>query len=93
VAIATGAGRGVGKSIALALAEAGADIVVTARTESEIRETADEIMRLGRRSLSVSMDIQESKEVQNMVDQSCLACDERLAFRIGSLSGRYLLGY
>ncbi len=45
VAIVTGSGRGVGKSIALAFAEAGADVVVTARTESEIEKTAQEIIR------------------------------------------------
>lgn len=54
VAIVTGASRGIGKAIAVALAEEGADVVVAARTEEEtgplpgtIRKTADEIRALG----------------------------------------------
>ena len=40
VAIVTGSGRGLGRAMAIALADAGADLVVTARTGSEIEETA-----------------------------------------------------
>src|SRR6185369_10276948 len=40
VAIVTGAGRGIGAASAIALAEAGADVVVSARTEEQVRETA-----------------------------------------------------
>ena len=46
VAIVTGAGRGIGKAIALALAEAGADITVIARTREQIEQTAEEIRQL-----------------------------------------------
>lgn len=70
VAMVTGAGRGIGKSIALALAEAGADVVVAARTEREIKKTAEEINQMGRRSLSVPADVGKSREVQDMVDQT-----------------------
>lgn len=70
VAIVTGSGRGIGKSIALAFAEAGADVVVTARTESEIEKTANEIIRLGRKSIFVPADVGKSNEVQNVVDQA-----------------------
>ncbi len=51
VAIVTGAGRGIGKAVALGLAEAGANVVVAARTVSDIENTATEISALGRKTL------------------------------------------
>ena len=56
VAIVTGSGRGIGKSIALILAEAGADIAVVARTKEQIEQTAQEITKLGRKALSIQAD-------------------------------------
>ena len=70
VAIVTGAGRGIGKSIALAFAEAGADVVVAARTGKEIEQTAEEINRLGRKAIFVPMDVRKARGVQDMVDQT-----------------------
>ena len=54
VAIMTGAGRGLGRVMALALAEAGADIVAAARTQAQIDETAEMIRARNRRCLTVS---------------------------------------
>ena len=48
-ALVTGASSGIGKEIALVLAEAGADVAVAARRLDRIEETADEIRGLGRR--------------------------------------------
>ena len=74
VAIVTGASRGIGKAIALALAREGADVVVAARTEEEkgplpgtIHKTADEIRALGRRALAVRTDVTKEEEVEAMV--------------------------
>ncbi|MDQ2715927.1 MAG: SDR family NAD(P)-dependent oxidoreductase, partial [Chloroflexota bacterium] len=50
-AVVTGAGRGIGRSIALALAQAGADVAVTARTGAELEPLVAEIQALGRRAL------------------------------------------
>lgn len=47
IAIVTGGGRNIGKAIALGLADAGANVVVAARTISEIESTADEIRKKG----------------------------------------------
>ncbi|MDQ6644009.1 MAG: SDR family NAD(P)-dependent oxidoreductase, partial [Chloroflexota bacterium] len=62
-AVVTGAGRGIGHSIALALAEAGADVAVTARTASEIDMLVAQIQAFGRKSLGVSCDVTDSEQV------------------------------
>ncbi|TMB64921.1 MAG: SDR family oxidoreductase [Chloroflexi bacterium] len=68
VAIVTGAGRGLGRAMAVALADAGADIVATARTESQIEETAGLVRQTERRCLSVRCDVTDSESVKTMVD-------------------------
>ena len=70
VAIVTGAGRGIGKAIALCLAEAGADIVVAARTKSEIAETVKEIKKEGRKAFAVVTDVTKARPVENMVQKT-----------------------
>jgi NAD(P)-dependent dehydrogenase (short-subunit alcohol dehydrogenase family) len=70
VAIVTGAGRGLGKALALGLAQAGADVVVAARTATEIEVTAAEIRALGRRALSVPTDVRASDQVAAMVKRT-----------------------
>ncbi|MGN2639647.1 SDR family oxidoreductase [Nocardia takedensis] len=50
VAVVTGAGRGLGRAIAIAFAEAGADVVIAARTESQLKEVAAIIEAAGRRA-------------------------------------------
>lgn len=70
VAVVTGAGRGIGKSIALTLAEAGADVTVAARTAKQIEETASEIRQLGRKALAVRTDVTKADEVKKVVEQT-----------------------
>jgi NAD(P)-dependent dehydrogenase (short-subunit alcohol dehydrogenase family) len=65
-AVVTGAGRGIGRSIALALAQAGADVAVTARTQGEIEQLAAEIRAMGRQSLAVPCDVTDSEQVKHM---------------------------
>ncbi len=65
-AAVTGAGRGIGRSIALALAQAGADVVVSARTESDLASLVSEIQAIGRRGLAISCDVTSSEQVQHM---------------------------
>ena len=67
VAIVTGSGRGIGRAIALAMAEQGADVVVAARTLAELEGTAAEIESLGRRALIVQADVSREQEVKAMV--------------------------
>jgi NAD(P)-dependent dehydrogenase (short-subunit alcohol dehydrogenase family) len=70
VAIVTGAGRGIGKAIALGMAEAGANVVVSARTQSAIEHTAAEIKARDRQALAVSVDVRRAEDVQNMVERT-----------------------
>lgn len=67
VAVVTGGGRGIGKAVALAYAQEGADVVVTARTEQEIRQAASEIEAIGRTALAVQGDVTSPTEVDRMV--------------------------
>ena len=57
VAIVTGAGRGLGAATAVALAEAGADVLISARTEKHLERVAEEIRATGRRALVVPADL------------------------------------
>ncbi|MFN0093431.1 MAG: SDR family NAD(P)-dependent oxidoreductase [Dehalococcoidia bacterium] len=67
VAIVTGGGRGIGKGIAVALAEAGADVVVAARRTHEVEAVAAEIRALGRRSLGVPCDVLQPGAIESLV--------------------------
>ena len=69
-AIVTGAGRGIGKGIALTLAEAGADVTVAARTVAQIEQTAEEIRKLGRKAQAVPTDVTRKEQVENVVEQT-----------------------
>ncbi len=66
VAIITGGGRGIGRSTALALAKAGADIVLAARTTGEIIAVAEEVKQLGRRAIAIPTDVQQKTSVDAM---------------------------
>jgi 2-deoxy-D-gluconate 3-dehydrogenase len=67
VAVVTGSGRGLGKAIAVSLAQAGADVVVTARSLDQVEETAVEIGKLGRNCLAVQADVTSSEDVDALI--------------------------
>ena len=62
-AIVTGASRGLGRAMALALAEAGADVALGARAEAELAETARGVERLGRKALILPTDVTAYEQV------------------------------
>jgi 7-alpha-hydroxysteroid dehydrogenase len=68
VAIVTGAGRGIGAAIAEAYAEAGADVVVAARSRDQIERTAESVRRHGRRALAVPCDVLERSQLEGLVE-------------------------
>src|SRR6188474_2838671 len=68
VAVVTGAGRGIGAATAVALAEAGADVVVSARTEEQLKEVAAQVEKLGRRAVIVAADLNDLDAVAGLAD-------------------------
>ena len=78
VAVVTGAGKGIGRGIALCLAEAGADVAVAARNEADIKEVASEIQALGRRAVAIPTDVTE--------DGALEALAKRAVDELGSLT-------
>lgn len=69
VALVTGAGRGIGRGIALRLAQDGADVVVNDVNLENVNKVAEEIKLLGRKSLAIVADVSKGNEVYGMVDQ------------------------
>ena len=66
VAVVTGAGRGIGAATALALAEAGADVVISARTDEQLKEVARQVEALGRRAVVVPADLSDLDAVAGL---------------------------
>ncbi len=69
VAFVTGAGSGLGRAMAIALAESGADVGVISRRETLLNETAKEITKIGRRSIVCPADVTKSEQVISAVDK------------------------
>ena len=69
VALVTGAGRGLGRGIAMCLARVGVDVVIADIMVENARETAGEVKKLGRRSLALAVDVADSGQVRAMVDE------------------------
>ncbi len=68
VAVVTGAGRGIGRAVALALAEAGADVACVSRTEANSASVADEVKALGRRAWALAVDVADASAVNGAVE-------------------------
>ena len=69
VALVTGAGKGLGKSMALTLSESGAHVAVVSRTLSDVEATAREIQENGAKSLPMSVDVTKQEDVIRMVEK------------------------
>jgi NAD(P)-dependent dehydrogenase (short-subunit alcohol dehydrogenase family) len=70
VAIVTGGGTGLGKAICNALASAGANVVVSARRQGPINETAAQVRKWGRKAVAISADVTNAKQVDAMVKKT-----------------------
>lgn len=70
VAIVTGGSRGIGRSIAIALAEAGADVCVAARKPEALEESLAAVKATGQRGIAVPTNVREMAALQNLVDET-----------------------
>jgi len=84
VAIITGGGTGIGRSIALEFAKAGADVVVASRRLSVLEEVGREVTALGKRSLAIQTDISRKTDVDNLV-QSDLPPKKESSYNVSKL--------
>ena len=72
-ALVTGASSGLGRAVAVALAEAGADVALVARSEIDLRETEERVSRSGRRALALPTDLASAAETQAAVERTAEA--------------------
>jgi NAD(P)-dependent dehydrogenase (short-subunit alcohol dehydrogenase family) len=70
VALISGGSRGIGKAIALAFAEAGADTVISSRKQEELDMTANEICQLGHRCLPIAAHAAKNEELENLISKT-----------------------
>ena len=70
VAIITGAGRGIGKDIALRLAGEGCSIIAVSRTASELEKTVDEVKGMGGKAIAVVADLSKKNEIDRVFSRS-----------------------
>jgi NAD(P)-dependent dehydrogenase (short-subunit alcohol dehydrogenase family) len=70
VAIVTGAGRGLGRQMALSLADSGADVVCAARTASQIERTAGDIAAMGKRAVAQPTDVRDSSQCDALIQRA-----------------------
>ncbi|WP_370268044.1 SDR family NAD(P)-dependent oxidoreductase [Streptomyces sp. V4I8] len=71
--LVTGASRGIGKAVAIALAEAGSDVAVSARTLDALKETVHVIEKMGRKCVAIAAELADSGAAAGVVDQAVSA--------------------
>jgi NAD(P)-dependent dehydrogenase (short-subunit alcohol dehydrogenase family) len=70
IALVTGGSKGIGRAIALTLAEAGADVAIAARGREALEKTSREIEERGRQALPVPTDVSDPEQVQALMDRT-----------------------
>src|SRR5450755_2315583 len=90
VALVSGAASGMGRAMSLALAEAGADMMLAGRNLAGLERTAGEIQKLGRRAIAVKCDVSEPEQIRRMFAQ--LDRDFGRIDFLGNVAGEAVLG-
>ena len=75
VAVVTGASRGLGQTFGRALARAGADLVITSRTIDSLASFQQEVESMGRRAVSLALDVRDERSIRQMVRDAVSAFD------------------
>jgi NAD(P)-dependent dehydrogenase (short-subunit alcohol dehydrogenase family) len=88
VAVVTGGGTGIGRAIALELAELGADVVVASRDPQHLEPTAADIRALGRRALAIQTDIRLPAQIEALAEQT-VAQFGKIDIQINNAGGQY----
>jgi 7-alpha-hydroxysteroid dehydrogenase len=86
IAVVTGAGRGIGAAAAIALAEAGADVVISARTEDQLREVAARVEQTGRKAHVVAADLNDEAQIRALA-QAAQTAFGRLDIVVNNVGG------
>ena len=86
VAVVTGGGRGIGRGIALGLADCGADVVVAARRQADVDAVAEEIASRGVRGLGISADVMDFESIPRVLDE-VVAVFGRLDIMVNNAGG------
>lgn len=76
VAVVVGGTSGIGRALALGLAQAGADVIATGRRAEEVASAAAEIEKVGRRSLRVTCDVRQRASLEQLLEQALTAFDK-----------------
>jgi NAD(P)-dependent dehydrogenase (short-subunit alcohol dehydrogenase family) len=83
VAVVIGGSSGIGRAIALALAEAGADVVAASRRSDQVESVAKEIQMLGRRTLRATCDVADRASIEKLLEE-CLGAFEKVDILVNS---------
>jgi 3-oxoacyl-[acyl-carrier protein] reductase len=70
IAIVTGAGRGIGRAVAVNLAEGGCRVILTARTSAQLEQVQQEISTSGGEAITIAADLTRDDEIQRLVEES-----------------------
>ena len=73
-ALVTGGSKGIGKAICLALAEEGANVIIAARNENEIKETMDKLKKMGSKAFAIQADVRNEEDVRRLISITIDKC-------------------